>query len=46
MAVTQQQCPSCYDYITFMEGVAYCVLCNEVYTEETYSEESELDALF
>lgn len=47
MEAIQQQCPSCYDYITFVDGVAYCVLCDEVYTEdEVYSEELERETLF
>ena len=29
----ERQCPVCYDYIEYNDGVAYCFLCDEVYVD-------------
>ena len=38
----QEQCPVCYNYIEFEDGVAYCFMCDEVLHETGDGLESDL----
>lgn len=38
----QEQCPVCYNYIEFEDGVAYCFMCDAVFNETEDGLESEL----
>ena len=38
----QEQCPVCYNYIEFEDGVAYCFMCDEIFHETDDGLESDL----
>ena len=38
----QEQCPVCYNYIEFEDGVAYCFMGDAVFNETEDGLESEL----
>lgn len=44
--MTQKQCPYCMDTITILDGVGYCIMCDDiVIADEVENNEADIDDL-